>query len=287
MGTRLSTLTAIVALVAGACASAGTMPPTAAPVSAAPPANPAPTAASAVTAPPASLTVYGAASLTAALAKVKAAYEAANPGATITLSTDSSSALETKIEQGAPADVFLSADTANAQKLVDKGLAAGGVTVFAGNLLAIIVPAANPAGIKDPTDLARAGIKVIACGDTVPITQYAAQLIANLGKLTGYPVDYAARYAANIVSKEANVTAVVTKVGLGEGDAGIAYVTDALASTKVQTIEVPDRANVPASYGGVVVKASKSTAAAAAFLAWLTGKDGQAVLAGFGFRPPS
>ena len=92
-----------------------------------------------------SLTIFGAASLKGALDKAKAAYETANPGTTINVSTDSSSALETKIEQGAPADVFLSADTTNPKKLVDKGLAAGDAVDFAGNKLTVIVPTANPA----------------------------------------------------------------------------------------------------------------------------------------------
>ena len=121
------------------------------------------------------------------MTKVKTAYEAANPGTTLTISTDSSRALETQIEQGAPADVFLSADTTNPQKLVDKGLAAGAVVKFAGNLLTVIVPTANPAGIATPADLAKAGVKVIAAGDTVPITKYATQLVANLAKQPGYP----------------------------------------------------------------------------------------------------
>ena len=80
-------------------------------------------------------------------------------------------------------------------------------------------------------------------------------LVANLAKEPGYPADFAAAYAANIVSKEDNVKAVVAKVELGEGDAGIVYVTDAKASTKVGTVDVPDSANVPATYDGVVVKA--------------------------------
>ncbi len=267
MRSRLTPLSLAVALIVAACAASATPVP--------------------ATGPAASLTVYAAASLTAALVKVKAAYEATNPGTTVTVSTDSSSALATKIEQGAPADVFLSADTANTQRLVDRDLTTGGVTMVAGNLLTIVVPAANPAGIRDPIDLARAGIKVIACSDTVPVAQYAARLIGNLGALPGYPADYAARYAANIVSKEANVTAVVTKVGLAEGDAGIVYATDVLASTRVRPIVVPERANVPAIYSGVVVRASRNTTAGAAFLAWLAGRDGQAVLAGFGFRSPA
>ena len=243
--------------------------------------------AAASSAAPSSLTIYAAASLKAVMAKVQTAYEAANPGTMLSISTDSSAALETKIEQGAPADLLLSADTANPQKLVDKGLAAGSITKFAGNLLTVIVPVANPAGIQTPADLAKPGIKVIAAGDTVPITKYATQLVANLARQPGYPADFVAQYTANIVSNEDNVAAVVAKIELGEGDAGIVYVTDAKTSTKVTTVAVPDAANVPATYGGVVVKASPNVAPAQAFLAWLAGPDGQSILASFGFLSPS
>jgi molybdate transport system substrate-binding protein len=267
---------AALAVILAACSSGATPAPSA-------PAS----SAAASSAPPASLTIYAAASLKAVMAKVQTACEAANPGTMLSISTDSSAALETKIEQGAPADVFLSADTANPQKLVDKGLAAGSITKFAGNLLTVIVPVANPAGIQTPADLAKPGIKVIAAGDTVPITKYATQLVANLARQPGYPADFVAQYTANIVSKEDNVAAVVAKIELGEGDVGIVYVTDAKTSTKVMTIAVPDAANVPATYGGVVVRASPNVAAAQAFLAWLAGPDGQAILASFGFLSPS
>ena len=234
---------------------------------------------------PGQLTIYGAASLKGVLDKAKAAYETANQGTTLTISTDSSSALETQIEQGAPADVFLSADTTNPKKLVDKGMADGGVVVFAANKLTVIVPAGNPAGITSPIDLARPGLKVIAAGDEVPIATYATQLIANLARQAGYPADFVAAYNANVASKEDNVKAVVAKVELGEGDAGIVYITDAKASTKVATIGVPDAANVPATYAGVVVKASRIPAAANAFLDWFAGPDGEAILGAFGFLP--
>ncbi len=234
-----------------------------------------------------SLTVFAAASLRTALDAARRAYEASHPGTTLTISTDSSAALETKIEQGAPADVFLSADTANPQKLVDAGLAAGKVVPFAANHLTVIVPAANPAGIRTPAALARSGVKVIAAGDAVPVTTYANRVVANLARLPGYPANFAARYDANIVSREDNVAGIVAKIELGEGDAGIVYVTDAKASTKVATIDVPDGANVPATDGGVVVRGSPREEAAAAFLSWLAGPDGLAVLASFGFLPVS
>jgi molybdate transport system substrate-binding protein len=278
---RLLLAVAIVAAIASACSSGSGSPSTPASAAATSGASTSPSSA------PASLTVYAAASLKGVMDKAKAAYEAAHPGTTLTISTDSSAALETEIEQGAPADVFLSADTTNPTKLVDKGLATGSSINFAGNKLTVIVPTANPGGVTSPKDLARSGLKVIAAGDAVPITRYAARLVASLARQPGYPADFAARYASNIVSREDNVKAVVAKIELGEGDAGIVYVTDARASTKVTTIDVPDSANVPATYAGLVVKASRSQDAATAFLTWFAGPDGQTILASFGFLPPS
>jgi molybdate transport system substrate-binding protein len=281
MKSRVAALVPVLLVVVAACSNGGASPTASSAPSAAPTGPASPSAA------PAAITIYGAASLKGVLAKVKAAYETANRGTTLTISTDSSATLETQIEQGAPADVFLSADTTNPKKLVVAGLAAGAAVTFAGNRLTIIVPTANPAGITSPKDLAKPGVKVIAAGDAVPITKYATMLVANLAKETDYPADFAARYTANIASKEENVKTIVARIELGEGDVGIVYVTDAKASTKVTTIDVPDTANVPATYAGVVVKASTSAAAAQAFLTWFAGPDGQAILSTFGFLPPS
>ncbi len=267
MKPRPAALLVVIALILAACSPGATTAPS--------------------TALSGSLTIYGASSLKAALAKAQTAFQAAYPGVTITISTDSSSTLETQIEQGAPADVFLSADTTNPARLVAKRLNAGDPVTFAGNVLTVIVPATNPAGITSPADLARTGVKVIAAGATVPITAYATTLVANLAKEAGYPAGFVAAYGANVVSQEDNVAAVVSKIALGEGDAAIVYVTDARTSTKVTTITVPTDANVPATYAGVVVKASRNAAAAKAFLSWFAGPGGQAILASFGFLPPS
>jgi molybdate transport system substrate-binding protein len=266
-----------------ACASSGSL------VSSAPSSTPATTAAGSAAGSAsgnASLTILGAASLKGVLDQARTAWEAANPGSKLTISTDSSSALEAQIEQGAPADVFLSADTTNPAKLVARGLAAGDPIRFAGNELIVIVPTSNPARITTPAGLAKPGLKIIAAGDGVPITAYAMKLVANLARQPGYPSDFLAAYTSNIASKEDNVKAVVAKVVLGEGDAAIVYVTDAKAPTKVTTLPVPAEANVPATYAGVVVKDSANPDAARAFLDWLVGPEGQAILAGFGFLPP-
>jgi molybdate transport system substrate-binding protein len=272
---RVWILAVLTSVVAAACSSSGSSPSLAA--TTLPPAT---------SAEPVELTVFAAASLRDALDAVKLEYEAATPGTTLTISTDSSAALETQIEQGAPADVFLSADTTNPQKLVEGGFASGDAVAFAGNELTIIVPTDNPGDVASPMDLAKSRLKVVAAGDEVPITKYATQLVTNLAALDGAPAGFAAAYGANVVSKEDNVRSIVAKIELGEGDAGIVYVTDASASSAIETVVVPDDVNVPATYAGVVVKASSKQDAAAAFLGWLAGDGGRAVLSDFGFLPP-
>jgi molybdate transport system substrate-binding protein len=248
--------------------------------------SPSSAAAAGSSASPVNLTVYAASSLTGAFSALAVAYGHDTPGSTITLSLGASTTLRAQIEQGAPADVFASADTANPQKLADEGLAIGAPKAFAANLLTIIAPLTGSSLVTKPADLARAGLKIVGAGDNVPITMYANQLIANLAKEPGYPPGFAAKVAANIVSREDNVKAVVAKVELGEGDAAVVYVTDARASTRVRTIDVPATANVPAAYAAVVVKGSQHASEAQAFLDWLTSPHAQSILSDFGFLPP-
>jgi molybdate transport system substrate-binding protein len=233
-----------------------------------------------------SLTVYAAASLKASLAKAITTYEAGHPGTAITLSTDSSTALATQIQQGAPADLFLSADTTNPQQLVDAGVAKGPVEAFARNQLVVIVPAGNPGHVTTPLDLGRSGLKVIAAGPSVPITKYASQLIQNLAAVSSSAAGLAAAYGANVASREDSVAAVVAKVALGEGDAAIVYATDAGAEARVLTIPIPLAENVTATYGGVVVDAGSNPSAAESFLDWLLAPEGQDLFGAYGFLPP-
>jgi len=274
MRLRLSLAVLAAVALAGCAASGGAKSPAASPA-------PSASAGGAV-----ELTIFAAASLKDAVGAAKEAYQGAHPGTTITVSTDSSAALAAQIEQGAPADVFLSADTVNPRKLVDGGFASGGPVVFAGNELAIIVPPGNPGKVHTPADLARPGVSIIAAAEAVPITLYAQQLVANLAKEPGYPPGFASAYAANVASKEDNVKAVVAKIELGEGDAAIVYATDAAASTTVETVSVPAGANVTATYEGLAVGTSRHPDPSRAFLSWLAGSPGRAILARFGFLPP-
>ena len=237
--------------------------------------------------PPVELAVFAAASLRDAFVAVGDAYRADAPGVRLTFSFDGSSVLRVLVEQGAPVDVFASADTANSQALLDAGLAVGPVSPFAHNRLTIVVPTDNPAAIGDPRDLARPGVKVVGAGEAVPISKYVAACLEDLAALPGYPAGYAAAVEANVVSREDNVRAALAKVELGEADAAFVYVTDAAASDAVEVVAIPAAANVEAVYGAVVIRESTHVAEAEEFVAWLAGRRGAAILATFGFLGPA
>jgi molybdate transport system substrate-binding protein len=127
---------------------------------------------------------------------------------------------------------------------------------------------------------------VIAAGEGVPITGYAEQLVGRLAVLPGYPADFAARYAANVVSREDDVAAIVAKIGLGEGDAAIVYATDAARTPGIETIELPAGVEVVATYAAVVIESSRGAAEGRAFLEWLAGPAGRVVFDAAGFMAP-
>lgn len=231
------------------------------------------------------LTILAAASTRDALAAAREAYVASRPDVSLRMSTGSSAALATQIVEGAPADVFLSADASNAGRIVDAGLADGPAVVYAANGLAIVTPAGDTT-VSTPADLGRPGVKVIAAAEAVPITGYATRLVAALAGLPGHPPEFERRYLSNIVSREEDVRAVVAKIALGEGDAAIVYATDARSRDDLRSVPIPDVAQVRAGYAGVVLRRSTDPEAAHAFLDWLRGPDGQVVLRRFGFLPP-
>jgi molybdate transport system substrate-binding protein len=169
---------------------------------------------------------------------------------------------------------------------VDSGLALRTAAIFASNKLVVVTPKDNPGRVTSMRSLGRAALRIIAAGPNVPITEYALQVVKNLAAQPGFPPGLLGVYEANVVSTEDNVKAVIAKIELGEGDAAIVYLTDARASDKVTTVPIPDSANVPATYAGVVLKASPNRHAAQEFLDWFAGPAGQAILASYGFLPP-
>jgi molybdate transport system substrate-binding protein len=216
--------------------------------------------------------VFAAASLTAAFGKLGERFTAANGGTRVTFNFAGSQALATQIQQGAPADVFASADTTNMDKVKDL---VGTPQNFASNLLQIVVEQGNPKGVKGLDDLSRGDLKVVLAAGDVPAGKYAKQVLDR------------ADVRVQPVSLEDNVKAVVTKVALGEADAGIVYVTDVTAGGgKIQGVDIPVRQNVAATYPIATVKASKAQDKAQAFMDLVRSAEGQAVLEDFGFLPP-
>ena len=220
---------------------------------------------------PSGLTVFAAASLTAAFTELGQQFTTAN-GTRVTFNFAGSQALATQIRQGAPADVFASADLANMAKVEDL---TGTPRNFASNLLEIVVEKGNPRGVEGLGDLAAADLKVVLAAPEVPAGKYAAEVLAKAG-VTVRPV-----------SQEDNVKAVVTKVALGEADAGIVYRTDVAAGGgKVEGVELPEDQNVLATYPIATVKATKAQDQAQAFVDLVLSAEGQRVLEQHGFLPP-
>lgn len=231
------------------------------------------------------LTVFAAASLTAAFEDAGAAFEAANPGVEVTFNFGGSPALRTQLEQGAAADVLAVADTKNMQAAIDKDLVADGGTMFTRNRLVIAVPADNPGGITSPAELAKGGLKIVLAQEDVPVGAYARESLGKLEADASYGAGFRDRVLANVVSNEPNVKAVVTKVQLGEADAGIVYATDITAGIEadVTSVEIPEQFNVIAEYPVAVTTNASERDIAQAFIAFLLSGDGQDILAKQGF----
>jgi molybdate transport system substrate-binding protein len=223
-----------------------------------------------------SLNVFAASSLTKAFTTEKADLEKTSAGLHVTFDFAGSQTLVTQIRQGAPADVFASADTANMQHLVDAGLVETPKT-FARNRLEIAVAPGNPENVASLADLERPGIALVLADQSVPAGRYARQAFAKAGLPAPRPV-----------SDELDVKSTLAKLTLGEADAVVVYVTDVKAAgDKVLGITIPAEQNVPATYPIAAVKASKNLAAAEAFVDEIATGSGQQVLAAAGFLPPS
>jgi len=222
------------------------------------------------------VSVFAAASLTSAFNALGASFQRANSGVTVRFNFAGTPTLVTQIEQGAGADVFASADTANMDKLKGDGFTAGTPQVFARNKLEIVVAPGNPKGITGLADLAKPGVIYITEAPTVPAGKYALQAL----KMAGVTV--------TPKSLETDVKSVVSKIELGEADAGIVYTTDVTAAgSKVTGVPIPDADNVIAIYPIVAVRATTNAAAANAFIAYVLSAAGQAKLLSFGFLSAS
>ncbi len=218
--------------------------------------------------------VYAASSLAEAFTAIGAAFESANPGTKVTFNFAGSGDLAAQIIEGAPADVYASADESNMAKLTDAGGNATEPVVVARNTFEIIVGPGNPEGISGLADLADPDLIVVLCADTVPCGKGAATVLADAG-VTVTPKSY-----------EEKVKGVVTKVTAGEADAGIVFATDVIAARDAAAgVPIPAGVNAISNYPIVVTKEAPNAAAAQAFVDFVASAAGQAILAKYGFLP--
>jgi len=231
------------------------------------------------------LSVFAAASLTDAFTELGKNFEATNAGVTVTFNFAGSQALRTQIEEGAPADVFASANKTEMDTLVtDAFVTQGTPQVFLNNKLVVILPANNAAGLTKLDDLAKSGIKLVLAAEEVPVGKYARQALDQMNGQFG--TDFKDKVLANVVSNEDNVKQVVAKVQLGEADAGIVYTSDAVAAPELKTIEIPAELNVISQYPIATLTKSANADLATAFIEYVLSSNGQSVLQKWGFAPP-
>lgn len=242
----------------------------------------------------AALSVYAASSLTEAFTELGSVFEETHPDVRAELTFAGSQVLRVQIEQGAPADVYASADSAHMEALVREGLVRD-ARWFGGNELVVVVPPDNPAGIESFADLPRAE-RIVLGTASVPVGRYARAMLAAADSLLR--PGFEAAVLAHVVSEESNVRLARSKVELGEADAAVVYRTDAVPSERVRTVPVPDEVNVRADYlVGTVVRpgahpgegtgrragGGESGGLAADWVALVTSDEGRAVLERHGF----
>jgi len=233
------------------------------------------------------LQVFAAASLADAFHELAHRLEAERPGLAVRISLAGSQQLVAQLEQGAVADVFASADERWMSYAQAQGLVSGEPATFARNRLVVIVPKSNPARIGKLQDLSRGGVKLVLAAAAVPVGHYSRTVLRNLARVEGFPPDFATRALRNVVSEEDNVKSVVSKVQLGEADAGFVYRSDITPAVAryVRAFEIPERANVIATYPLALLKDGPAPDVAKAFVDFVLSADGQRILEQHGLMP--
>ena len=237
--------------------------------------------------PTVTITVLAAASLSTVFPAISEKFHQAHSNVTVRFSFAGTQTLVTQIENGAPADVFASADQTHMATLLAEARVKT-PAVFARNRLVIIVPRSNPAGITRPTDLGRPGVKLDLAAPVVPAGKSAHDMLLKLAATTGSPAAFTAQVNRNVVSQEDNVEAVVNRIALGEADAGIVYVSDLATPNgrSVTSIDIPSSVNVINTYPIATLSDSTHATEARAFVDYVTGSQGQDLLRKHGFLPP-
>lgn len=231
------------------------------------------------------LTVFAAASLTNAFEEMATTFEAKRPGLDVVFNFGGSTTLATQLSEGAPADVFASADTRQMDVARDAGRIAGPIRTFVKNRLVVIVPSDNPARIQSLHDLANPGVLLVVAAPHVPVREYADAMLERLAAAPLYGEEYRQAVMANIVSEEGDVRQVAAKVSLGEADAGIVYLTDVTPdmASNVRIIPIPDTYNTIATYPIALTNDTPHPELAQAFVDYVLSDAGQETLVRWGF----
>ncbi|MBI3941587.1 MAG: molybdate ABC transporter substrate-binding protein [Chloroflexi bacterium] len=234
------------------------------------------------------LTVFAAASLTEAFTEIGKQFEASHPGSKVVFNFAGSQQLAQQLAQGAPADIFASANKTQMDAAIKAGRVVSGTKrTFARNRLVVIYPKDNPAGLKEPQDLAQPQLKLVLAAKEVPVGQYTLDFLDKAVKDPAFGPSFKNGVIKNVVSYEQDVKAVLAKVALGEADAGIVYTTDITpgSATKVGRLDIPDALNMIAAYPIAAVSDSKHTTLAKDFLDMILNPPGQQILVKYGFIP--
>ena len=235
------------------------------------------------------LTVFAATSLSEPFRAIAAEFEAVNPGINVTFNFAGSQTLRTQLEHGAAADVFASADWRQMAAVKAADLLGKVPEYFATNRLAVATPIGSSV-VHDLSDLARPGVTIAVAAAEAPAGAYARESLALMAADTEFPADFAEKTLANVVTNETNVRAVAQKVALGEVDAGLIYETDAEAAqyaSALRVIPIPLEFNPAAQYPIAALTTAAHLDAALAFIAFVQGDQGQAILREHGFAPPA
>jgi molybdate transport system substrate-binding protein len=236
------------------------------------------------------ITVFAAASLTDAFTAIGSQFEAQHPGVKVIFNFAGSQQLAQQLLQGAPADVFASANPDQMQVVVaNHRVDSGSVQLFVHNRLVIIFPKDNPADIKTLEDLTKPGLRIVLAAPEVPVGSYSQVFLMKASQGLYLGQDYQNLVLKNVVSYEDNVRFVLAKVALGEADAGIVYTSDINGDNgkRVGQIDIPDDLNVIASYPISAVSDSSLPGLANAFVGFVLSQSGQTILSEFGFIPVS
>jgi len=234
------------------------------------------------------IAVSAAASLTESFNEIGSEFEKVHPEIKVTFNFAGSQALAEQINNSAPVDVFASASKKTMQAVIDTNhVAADASRQFLSNKLVLIIPARNPGNVTQLQDLSKSGLKVVLAAKEVPVGQYSLDFLAKAAASGSFPTTFSEDVLKNVVSYEDNVKAVLTKVSLGEADAGIVYTTDAASAEAgtIQTIAIPDQTNIRASYFIAPMSGSKHPAEAKLFIDYVLSQSGQDILTKYGFIP--